>query len=392
MWEFFLILFNYNILNLFATVSLHIIKIILIFFNHLYFSLFFLSLLIFVKHTYTNVWFLLIIFFFYKIYFLELQNYLLLKYLYSTELNHHFAFELLIGLVSIHPPLFYLGVSCWLNFFTWSIKKNKIFKSKLVIGMLILISALFLGGIWGWLNFMWGFLWVYDYIEFFLLWLTLTNIYWIHIKFYKKFMFTNIWFLGILVFFYISLRYSFLPTRHSFFSKLSSNIFKLYLFIILCINFFSIHLFVFYLIIFFKLKILSFVFSYILIILLIINIKKILYIYNKNYLILHSIVVYYIFIFFFKLTNYYFLLVHFETIYFKSKIWLNSTYCSYNTFMQQLTKDKIFLKIFKNNIFFDCYDTLKQNIIKTQIYNQISNDFYLLLLILILFLLNNDSN
>nr|YP_010147341.1 Heme maturaase [Thuricola similis]QQP22152.1 Heme maturaase [Thuricola similis] len=385
MWEFFLIFFNYNVLILFDIVSLHIIKIILIFFNHLYFSLFFLSLLVFVKHTYTNFWFLLIIFFFYKIYFLELQNYILLKYLYSTQLNHHFAFELLVGLVSIHPPLFYLGISCWVNFFTWSIKKNKIFKFKLVIGMLILISALFLGGVWGWLNFTWGFLWVYDYIEFFLLWLTLTNIYWIHVKCYKKFIFTNIWFLGILLLFYISLRYSFLPTRHSFFSKLSSNIFKLYLSLILCINFFNSCMLTIYLIIFFNIKFLSFFFSYAVVVILVINVKKILYIYSKNYLITHLIVIYYIFIFFFKLTNYYFLLMYVETIYFNFKIWLNSTYCSCNTFIQQINKNKIILKIFKNNIFLEHYDTVKQTIVKTQSYNQVNNDFYLFLLILILF-------
>lgn len=384
MWEFFLIFFNYNVLILFATVYSYIIKTILVFFNHLYFSLFFLSLLFFVRHIYTNFFFLLIIFFFYKIYFLELQNYLLLKYLYPTEWNHRFAFELLIGLVSIHPPLFYLGISCWITFFTWFIKKNKIFKFNLLNGMLILISALFLGGVWGWLNFMWGFLWVYDYIEFFLLWFTLVNIFWLHIKVYKKFLFTNIWVLGILIFFYISLRYSFLPTRHSFFSKLSSNILKIFLFIILFINFFNIYLFALYLIIFFKIKFLSFFFSYAIVIYLTVNVKKILGVYDKVYLITHLIIIYYIYIYFFKLTNYYFLLTQIETIYFNFKIWLNYTYCSYTTFIQQINNFKLLLKIFKNNVFFENFDNFQQKINKTQNYSQLNNDFYLLILILIL--------
>ena len=227
MWEFILIIYNFNIYGLLQLTNNFFYKNILLYLNHLYFSFFFISFLYLIKNSSNIIFLLFNNFLIYKFIFLELQNFMLLKYAFFLSNTYHFFFELLVGLVFIHPVLFYFGL---LNLITIIINqfffKNIIWIYSLILNFLLLSIAFFLGGLWGWLNFSWGYIWVYDYIEYLLLILVIFHIYQFHTKIFRKYIITNILFLTCLILFYILLRYNFLPTRHAFFSKISFTMFK----------------------------------------------------------------------------------------------------------------------------------------------------------------------
>lgn len=142
-------MFNLNFLYLCNITYFFIYKIFLIFLNNLYFSFFILFILYFSFFKSNFNFILFFIFLTYKIYFLELQNLNLLKDVYKIETVQHFSFELLVGLVSIHPLLFYYGLVLSIHLFVCYLIKNINVYNNIKTNIAVLILALFLGGFWG---------------------------------------------------------------------------------------------------------------------------------------------------------------------------------------------------------------------------------------------------
>lgn len=137
------------------------------------------------------------------------------------------ATTLSIGFVNIHPILLYLvcilGVGNYLY-----VESYRFLSISISILVWISITALLLGMYWGVFSFLWGFFWVNDLVEWFLLSLiilllsSLHNTHVIQFKIYKNF---YIFFLLI----YIStIRLNFFFTRHSFFFSFFINNLLLY--------------------------------------------------------------------------------------------------------------------------------------------------------------------
>lgn len=388
MWEYFLVFYYYNSLVLYNATSMHIFKILLVYLNHLYYSFFFLLLMWYLKFLNFSLINCIFILFFYKIYYLDFQNYILLKNVFNLQLNYHFAFELLIGLVSIHPPLFYLGIFCWIRIFIMFVNNHFIYKCNLKINMIILINALFFGGIWGWLNFSWGYIWVYDYIEYFLLWLILTNTIWMHTKIYKQYLYTNMFVLGLFTLFYFSLRYSVIPSRHSFFFKIKGIFYKIIIYIFLYLNFLNLFLLKFFLVFFFKYKLWSWIFLYLSFIYIYNFIWKSFYLFINWNLILHLSFFFLWIIFFCKMTNYFFFLNFNVCVnYVLYNYWLTTTFITPKILFQQHLNLLIKIKIFKNNIFFIINYIFLQYFIKLWTIVQVSLDFSLFFLIFLILIL-----
>lgn len=132
------------------------------------------------------------------------------------------ATTLSIGFINIHPILLYLvcilGVGNYLY-----LQSYRFISISISILVWVGITALLLGMYWGVFSFLWGFFWVNDLVEWFLLSLiilllsSLHNTHIIQFKVYKNF---YIFFLLI----YISaIRLNFFFTRHSFFFSFFIN-------------------------------------------------------------------------------------------------------------------------------------------------------------------------
>lgn len=388
MWEFLLIIFNLNILYLLTTIVVFWYKAVLVFFNHLYFSFFFLYCLLYLNHLNKLLYFIFFIFLTYKIYFLELQNFILLKYIYIIEINYRFSFELLIGLISMHPPLFYLGLSFTIQFYKLFVIKSNlsyIFPYKTLI---ITILALFLGGFWGWLNFSWGYIWVYDYIEYFLWWLVFLNLSWFHNKVFKKYYFITSWIVGFFLLYYFSLRYSFLPTRHSFFTKVNTYVLKLSWYIIFLLNIKSIYSFALFINFFFKIKVWSYILVYL-------TFLFFWYIWSHKwnllklkFVVIHQLSIYLSYLFLFKLTNFYILLNAPNIKMLVFKFYAPNTLLLPKFYLQLQYALNIKIHSFKYNNFYEILYNYTQFLIKNLTYMQLSLDLLMFFLIfLIVFLI-----
>lgn len=137
------------------------------------------------------------------------------------------ATTLSIGFINIHPILLYLVCILGIGNYLY-LQSYKFISISISILVWVGITALLLGMYWGVFSFLWGFFWVNDLVEWFLLSLiilllsSLHNTHIIQFKVYKNF---YIFFLLI----YISaIRLNFFFTRHSFFFSFFINNLLLY--------------------------------------------------------------------------------------------------------------------------------------------------------------------
>ena len=130
---------------------------------------------------------------------------------------HEFPSTLVIGQVLIHPALFYFSIISFILYCSQKYKVNLLFFYYIRFIFFTTSLTLMLGSWWGWSLAIWGFYWVYDFIEILLLIVIVLLVLNKHKKFsyyLYNFLYTIIWVLCIL-----SLRFGFINTRHSFFNK-----------------------------------------------------------------------------------------------------------------------------------------------------------------------------
>ena len=194
---------------------------ILLFFNVLLYNIYFLYSCVIILYL-TTLW----------------VFYLLTFYIYCKKIPpilhtaHTFklATTLSIGFVNIHPTLLYtaciLGVSSY-----HKLQSYKIIYVSVSTITWIGITSLLLGMYWGVFSFLWGFFWVNDLVEWFLLTfiigllVKLHTISIIQVKAYKNF------YLLFLLLYISAIRLNFFFTRHSFFFSFFINNLLLYLLI-----------------------------------------------------------------------------------------------------------------------------------------------------------------
>lgn len=383
MWLYTLTLYTNNILSVLNFTENFFWRSMISYLNHMYFSLIFISLYILAKYKYNILLVYNLLLLTYKLYFLELINFNLLKSVFLMNNLHKFFFELLIGLVSIHPIMFYWGLSLFTLMYLTMYNKNNytfIVPSK---NLAILITALVLGGVWGWLNFAWGYIWVYDFIEYFLLWLIVLTLYYLHTKIYKMNLKNTVWLINLMMLYYITLRYGFLPTRHSFFNKISLNTIKQTTYYLLIINNVGLYVNVWLFTIISFVKIWSILIVYII---CFISIKN-LHIKNTiNYIsiyLIHIIVFLLIFTFVLHTPNYIFYIIDKTYINKKQLIVQNLLSNNYKNLISIKLNNKKLIRVFKSNNFFNINQNFLQVYNTTQVYLQTSSDIYYFFLTLI---------
>ena len=384
MWELYLICLNNSILYILNLSKGYSIKVLLIFLNNLYLSLILITI-IFLQRTFLNFFFqAIIVIFFYKLYFLEIQNFFLLKYILTVNNFYHFFFNLLIGLILIHPPLFYITTLLWLKTVFLNLLNMNIYVYNIYKLFINLTITLILGGFWGWLNFAWGYFWVYDYIEYLLAFIIFQFLYKIHTKNYKIFLTYNIWFFLCILTLYIVIRYSLLPSRHTFFNKISRNKYKYIYILLMFINYLNIFIQYFYLFLFFSTKLLSlylvyisslficwFFFNFQIISSLLIYIIHLFVIYTYYYVTIHS-------------SNYFYLIKHVLVLNTPSLIYNNLNYI-YNCLIYQLDYSiKLKHKYFISNVFKNFNNIFSQKNNKTFIFYQLNYDINIFIICCVL--------
>ena len=137
--------------------------------------------------------------------------------------------QLIVGYNSIHPFLFYLSLT--LSGLTF-LKVEHFAKINNNVLLFCITIALLLGGYWGLGNSVWGYFWVNDSIEIYLLCILCLMIFYTHsVNNYNSiFLFSLFFFCGCIILLFM--RYGLFFTRHSFFDlKNVSNLFLLYSFI-----------------------------------------------------------------------------------------------------------------------------------------------------------------
>lgn len=386
MWSHVLTIYVTNFLTLFNFTENFFWRSIISYLNHLYYSIIFIHLYVLIQYKYNNFFFLILNFLTFKLYFLDLINFNLLKSIFCLNNTYKFFFELLIGLVSIHPLIFYLGLSL---FIVWYLQIYNNCRYKILNPQNILISLLFallLGGIWGWLNFSWGYIWVYDFIEYFLFWLVIIIVYSLHTKIYKIKIKNTIWLFNILITYYISLRYGFLPTRHSFFSKISLNTIKQIIYWLLLINKIAWYIIPIFFLLFSKVKIWSTLILYGSIFFVIWTIAGEHSMTKIHIRVLHLIFYFIFLVFSLHTPNYVFYSINYS--YFnKNFIFIKNFLLNNYKFLLDIKTAKNSIKVFKSNNFFFINDIYLQVYNTIQLYSQTTNDILLFFIVLIFIIL-----
>ena len=137
------------------------------------------------------------------------------------------AITLHIGFLNIHPILLYtvcilgLGSSLYIESYKW-------IYMPLTIVVLIALSALLFGMYWGVFSFLWGFFWVNDLVEWFLLVLILLLLTLLHNSYTIQFKFYSSFYIIFLLLYISAIRLNLLFTRHSFFFNFFINNLLLY--------------------------------------------------------------------------------------------------------------------------------------------------------------------
>lgn len=379
MWEYFLVIFSTSLLFLFKVSINFLYKTILIYFNHLYFSFLLLYTLLWINTKQPTIFKFFFLFLIYKIYFLEIQNLILLKYVWTLTYYYHFFFELLVGLVNIHPPLFYISLILFFKIYLHNTFKIYNFYSNYFLLSKILIITLLLGGVWGWLNFAWGYLWVYDYIEYFLLIINMIIFFKFHNKNVINYIAKDIYFISFIIIFYTLLRYGFLPSRHAFLTNLTKNRNKFFLLSSFVFNFLSLIIFFLTFYFFFKFKYWSFLLIYFITTSIILKLVSKHLIFKLLTFILHIIFFFLYFLFSMHITNYNFYLYAKNYIISNVTTFQSFTYLSQNT-LKNIKLNKYFsLKKFKTSYFCLLNNFLIQIINKSQMFCQLIKDVHLYL-------------
>ena len=390
MCEYYIIMYVYSFYTLLIQTNISLYKLWLIFLNQIYFSWYFFILMFYITYiSSAQTKALVFCFVIYKNYFYTSQNLVLLKYIFLFKYSFSFVLDLVIGWVIIHPFLFYLSIFILFGFyFQFCFKHFFNFFNYFILFYIIVISFI-LGGFWGWLNFSWGYLWVYDSIEFLLLYFIILLQTQFHHKPYKNYFYINYLFLIYLVVYYWLIRYNFIITRHAAFKVITVLILKNYFYIYILNPFF----------IFITLFIKSLQFS-----LLAINVL-IYYMgyYTCWYIIIidflfDSIILWYFHFFLLYICIYFFLHIsnYFISIYFKvkynfyaSSILQHATLLTNNYLKKIVFKKTLFLqKKFQFNIFFFYSFTLNQFFSYLELLLQYFLDYYFyIIFIIFLFLI-----
>ena len=387
MWEYYLLVYITSIFKLLTLNFSSILKINILSLNHLYFSWVLLLLYFLLLSSLNVIYYAALTFINYKFFFYFFQNNILLKNYLSINEYFHFVFELLVGVVSIHPLLFYC--SFFLLLFKLILKKKQnytYYLSSYTVFCIILITFS-LGSFWGWLNFSWGYMWVYDYIEYLLLLAALQILFYLHLKHYVCLSNINLLFYLNYFITYMLIRYSFVVTRHAGFVAITHFFIK---FLVLMGNTIFFSLIKFW-IIFFKTITWSYFFN---IIFFTLNLYYIIYSFITLYLKLfyiHIIVFLLLFLNIFHLSNYIYMLKYLTTVGVFNLVSYNSYFILFNSYLVQQKFNYLKLKLFYFSIFNITELDVLQNIFFYNFYYQIFNDVVIYLIPLIL-LLTNDSN
>lgn len=384
MWLHILTNYCINIISVLNYTENFFWRSIISYLNHMYFSLLFITLYILIKYNYNFFLLLHIIFLTYKLYFLELINFSLLKDVFLINNTHKFFFELLIGLVSIHPIIFYWGLNLFILMYLIIYNKNTYSLFISTNNLLILIIALTLGGVWGWLNFSWGYIWVYDFIEYFLLWLIVLTIYRVHTKIYKTNLQNTTWLINLMLIYYITLRYGFLPTRHSFFNKISLNTIKQTAYYVFLFNISGLYVNFLLLSVFICVKLWSMLLLYILVFITLKSLHCKNSITQVSLYVLHLVVYLLIFIFIMHTPNYFFFIVNKNYYIKKNLIIHNLLMNNYKNLINIKLNIKNIIRVFKSNNFFSIHQIYIQIYNTIQIYIQTSPDIFYFFLIFII--------
>lgn len=387
MWFHVLTVYTTNFLTLFNFTENFFWRSMLSYLNHLYYSLIIIHLYILTQYKYNNFFFLVINFLTFKLYFLELINFNLLKSIFNLNNTYKFFFELLVGLVSIHPIIFYFGLNLFIMWYLQIYAKSNYTTKNPQNMLFILFFALFLGGIWGWLNFSWGYIWVYDFIEYFLVWLVLITIYNLHTKVYKIKIKNTIWLFNLLIIYYVSLRYGFLPTRHSFFNKISLNTIKQMIYGLFLLNKILFYLNPLFFILFFKVKIWSNLILYLSIFFIIwttVSEHSVIKVYTY---VLHLLIYFIFLVFSLHTPNYIFYTVEHSYCNNKFIFIKNFLVNNYKFLLDIKITKKNSIKVFKSNNFFYINEIYLQIYNTFQLYSQTTNDILLFFSIIMFIIL-----
>lgn len=200
----------FKIYSIYINSSVNLIYYIYINLNNFFYNnLILISVLFFFKYLNS--------FFFYHNFFLIFINF------YPSYIVLKWPTTLLIGYNLFHPIILYF--SFLLNILYFFILKNTVYYSYR-FNFFFISFTLLLGMFWGSIHSSWGFFWSSDYIEYFLLILTLHICFKLHVLSEKHSFFVFKILLVILLLFLLLLRLSIIITIHSFFVNFSiKNVF-----------------------------------------------------------------------------------------------------------------------------------------------------------------------
>lgn len=151
---------------------------------------------------------------------------------------HSIIFDLLDGLIQLHPPVFYISVIMLINFiFSKKLQTTKLTSIQYTYTLhLLLLFSLFSGGYWSNKHLLWGNWWTWDGIELILLLFVL--LFYVIIHTTTKLHFKNfILFSGLLItifYFFIFVRLGLVKSRHNFFN-FTPNLSVLFIVLVLTI-------------------------------------------------------------------------------------------------------------------------------------------------------------
>jgi hypothetical protein len=137
------------------------------------------------------------------------------------------ATTLHIGFLNIHPILLYtvcvigLGSALYIESYKW-------IHIPISVVVLVALSALLFGMYWGVFSFLWGFFWVNDLVEWFLLVLILLLLALLHNSYTLHFKSSTSFYIIFLLLYITAIRLNLLFTRHSFFFNFFINNLLLY--------------------------------------------------------------------------------------------------------------------------------------------------------------------
>lgn len=156
---------------------------------------------------------------------------------------HSIVFDLLDGLIQLHPPMFYISVITLINFiFSKKLQTTKLTSTQNTYALhLLLLFSLFSGGYWSNKHLLWGNWWTWDGIELILLLFILLFYAVIHNQ-TKSYLRNFILFSGLLItifYFFIFVRLGLVKSRHNFFN-FTPNLSILFIVLVLTIMYSSI--------------------------------------------------------------------------------------------------------------------------------------------------------